>query len=140
MDRTFVTDDEIREAVLRHPVDSAWWSSGRVHSGGNHQPVPIMPTRGFNRISIEDDQVPTVANFALSAMAKKMGTSGLTLNRIKSAQSQTFYGPVYKLLLEVKTDQGNLKDCEVVVFHRPWLRHDDETRMILTDFNWHDDE
>ncbi len=118
VDWSFVKQEEISEAIRRHPSEVAFF--GPLPQTP-YEKLPKFPSGGYNRVSVTEQDVQEAAQFATKEISKKEGAA--TLKQIKSAGTQTFYGYLYKLVLELtKTGGDNKKDdlltCSAVVFQR----------------------
>ncbi len=124
VDYPFVSGEEITDAIRRHPYEVSY------HGPLPQTPydkLPKFPTGGYNRISVDDKEVVKFAQFATQEISKKEGQT-LTLKNIQSAGTQTFYGQLYKLVLELTKKDSNNDSLvrNAVVFRREALN---ETKL-----------
>ena len=119
IDRLFVSRDEINEALRKHPFEVGMFGPGPAKP--YEELVPLFPTGGYNRVPLTDENVLARADIAVAELTKSLASGDLKLIKIKTAETQNFYGSLSKLGLEVETAKKELLDCQVVLFQRWWI-------------------
>ncbi len=132
VDYPFVSTKEISNAIERHPYEASF--DGPFPQTPFDQ-LPKFPNGGYNRVAVDDEEVVKSAQFATQEISKKEGQT-LTLKKIQSAGTQTFYGELYKLVLElmsIKDNKTNSLVCQALVFNRFFLN---ETKLYESSCIW----
>ena len=124
VDRVFVKMDEINDAISRHPYEVSFF--GPLPAKPFEQLAPF-PTGGYNRVPVTDEDVVGTAAIATTELTKPVNVGDLKLMTIVSAETQSYYGNLSKLVLEVETPKKDLLECQVVIFQRYWIK---ETKLL----------
>lgn len=120
VDRIFATSEEVSDAISRHPSGVSFF--GPLPAKPYEELLPF-PSGGYNRESVKDEQVVAAAALAVPELSKSQAIGEeVKLIAIKSAASQSFYGALHKLVLELETTKKDRLTCEVVTFERSWIK------------------
>ena len=89
---------------------------------------------GWSKQAVDDKAVVAAAEFALKAEAEALKKDGkiekVVLVQVLAAETQVVQGLNYRLTLQVRLGEGDVKKIEAVVWERLWLKP--EEQRLLT--------